>query len=204
MSDLQCPADIVVARHGEAEYEHELLSDDGGSLTPRGRLQAGALAERLADRHVATVYTSSLARAVQTAEIVAARLSCGVRVREGLAELSVGNLAGHADLADAFTPILARWRQGDLAARIPGAESGEEVVARISDELTQLADLYRGETVLAVSHGGVMSLALPILAANLPDTYAVGQPLGDTTAVDLVADSDGWRCLSWGDRTVGG
>ena len=40
MSDLQCPARVFVARHGEAAYESALLSDAGGWLTPLGRLQA--------------------------------------------------------------------------------------------------------------------------------------------------------------------
>ena len=37
MSDLQCAARVFVARHGEAVYESELLSDAGGWLTPLGR-----------------------------------------------------------------------------------------------------------------------------------------------------------------------
>lgn len=33
MTDLQCAARLFVARHGEAGYESELLSDAGGWLT---------------------------------------------------------------------------------------------------------------------------------------------------------------------------
>ena len=40
MSSLHCPARIFVARHGEAEYETDLCTDDGGSLTALGRRQA--------------------------------------------------------------------------------------------------------------------------------------------------------------------
>ena len=36
-----------------------------------------------------------MSRAVQTAEIVAARLGVGVTAREGLREFSVGDHAGH-------------------------------------------------------------------------------------------------------------
>ncbi|MBA2774866.1 MAG: hypothetical protein H0U36_12600, partial [Nocardioidaceae bacterium] len=39
MSDLFCAATVIVARHGEAEYDTELASDDGGSLTLAGRDQ---------------------------------------------------------------------------------------------------------------------------------------------------------------------
>ena len=37
MSALQCPARVFLARHGETEYETDLVTDDGGSLTPAGR-----------------------------------------------------------------------------------------------------------------------------------------------------------------------
>src|SRR6478609_8669808 len=67
MSSLHCPARVLVARHGEAEYETELCSDDGGSLTALGRSQARELADRLRDQRVARVWTSPLSRAVQSA-----------------------------------------------------------------------------------------------------------------------------------------
>ena len=89
MTDLQCAAQILVARHGEADYETELLTDDGGSLTALGRKQSVELAESLAGERIAHVYVSSKSRAVQTGEIIAARLGVGVTVREALQELSV-------------------------------------------------------------------------------------------------------------------
>ena len=104
MSSLHCPARVLIARHGEAEYETEVCSDDGGSLTPLGRGQARALAARLRGERVARVWPSSLSRAVQTAEIVAAGLEVDVIVREGLREYGVGALAGSAGVAAVYTP----------------------------------------------------------------------------------------------------
>ncbi|PVG82689.1 hypothetical protein DDE18_09990 [Nocardioides gansuensis] len=84
MSDLQCAATLLLARHGEAEYESSHGADEGGSLTARGREQARALAIELAGARVAHLWTSTLARAVQTGEIVAAALGVGVTTRSGL------------------------------------------------------------------------------------------------------------------------
>lgn len=47
MTDLQCAARLYVARHGEAVYESELLSDAGGWLSPWGRQQAADLGTSL-------------------------------------------------------------------------------------------------------------------------------------------------------------
>ena len=73
-SQLHCPATFVVVRHAEAAYEQTVLTRDGGWLTAAGRAQAGKLADELGGRRVAAVVTSDLARAVQTAELLAGRL----------------------------------------------------------------------------------------------------------------------------------
>ena len=45
MSDLFCPATLIVTRHGQATYHVPgIASDDGGWLTELGRKQASALA----------------------------------------------------------------------------------------------------------------------------------------------------------------
>ena len=94
MTDLQCAARVFVARHGEAVYESELLSDAGGWLSPLGRQQAKDLAATLAPERIARVWASDMARAVQTGEIVAGILGVDVVVRKGLREFGVGDAAG--------------------------------------------------------------------------------------------------------------
>src|SRR4051812_30862687 len=94
MSDLQCAARIIVARHGETEYEVDLAGVAGGSLTTRGRAQARRLGEELRSERVAAVVSSSLSRAVQTGELAAAALGVEMSVREGLQEVHVGDMYG--------------------------------------------------------------------------------------------------------------
>jgi probable phosphoglycerate mutase len=198
MSDLFCPATIVLARHGDAMYEDEhKMADKGGSLTLRGRAQAAALAESLLDRKVSMVYASSMARAVQTAEIAAGVLGVTVRVRHDLREFDVGDLVGQSFDLSLFDSVAASWRSGDLTAGCPGAESGGDVVKRVCGVLESIADEHRGETVLAVSHGGAMKLAVPALALGVGDCWTDERELANCAVVELEADADGWRCLSW-------
>ncbi len=202
MTDLQCAARVLVARHGAADYETDLLSDGGGSLTALGRRQSANLAEVLAGERISHVYVSSESRAVQTGEIVAARLGVGVSVREALREFSVGSHAGQPVEPDPFAPTFASWLGGDLEARIDGGESGVEVVDRMSGVLAEIADAHRGESVLVVSHGGVMCMALPHLADNLVPTYSQGRALDNCAVVRLDADADGWVARCWADEDV--
>ncbi|MGZ8230321.1 MAG: histidine phosphatase family protein, partial [Burkholderiales bacterium] len=75
-------------RHGETETNAAGLV--AGSLdvdlTARGREQALAAAEALADEPITGVYTSPLKRARETAEPIAARLRLPLNVVEDLAE----------------------------------------------------------------------------------------------------------------------
>lgn len=199
MSSLQCSARLFVARHGEAEYETELVSNDGGSLSALGRKQARALGERLAGERVARVWCSSLARAVQTAELAAGVLGTDVVVREGLREYGVGDLAGsHAGGAAYFEEVFRQWAEGDDTAQISGGERIADTVGRVQASLGEIADEHRGETVLVVSHGGAMLASLPPLV-GLPRTHGVGVSLRNCGVVELEADADGWRLISWDD-----
>ncbi|MGZ4470512.1 MAG: histidine phosphatase family protein [Nocardioidaceae bacterium] len=195
MSDLHCAATLLLARHGEAEYESALLSDAGGSLTLRGRDQSAALAEQLRDARVAAVYCSDLARAVQTAEIVAARLGVGVRVRAGLREWSVGAFAGREPAPGLFDPTLDAWAAGDLEARLPGAESSAEILDRVRGALEAIVDEHRGETVLVVGHGGVLPFVVPHLAGRPPGPG--GRSFPHCGVAEVTADADGWLLKRW-------
>jgi broad specificity phosphatase PhoE len=203
VSDLFCPATILLVRHGETEYEGPPSGDTGGCLTMTGRTQARALGESLRERRVAMIYSSSKARAVQTAEIAAGVLDVPVRIRHGLREFGIGEWAAEPfDLAR-FEPVIERWRSGDLSGACPGAESGSDVVHRVTAELNQIADEHRGETVLVVTHGGAMKLTVPALAAVVGDCWTDERELANCAAVELQVDADGWRCVSWAGDLLG-
>lgn len=193
MTSLQCAASLVAARHGDAEYETDLWTDHGGSLTPLGRRQAAGLADALRDRRVAHVWCSTMSRAVKTAEIADAGLGVGVTTREALREIGCGDHAGAPLSEDPFRPTFAAWLDGDLDARIDGGESGREVVDRMRGVLQEVADAHPGETALVVSHGGVLSLAVPLLG-GLTERPA---PLASCACVELEIDADAWVCRSW-------
>ena len=63
--------------------------------------------------------------------------------------------------------------------------------------LSEVADAHRGESVLVVSHGGAICMALPVLARNLDRAHGHGLPLPNCAVVALEADADGWVARSW-------
>ena len=196
MSSLHCPARILVARHGEAEYETAVCSDDGGSLTALGRRQARELADRLRGERVARVWTSSLSRAVQTAEIAAAGLGVDVVVREGLREYGVGSAAGTAvGEKEYFEGVFRRWVGGDDTTRIDGGERITDFVRRVGAVFEEAADAHPGEAVLVVSHGGAILATVPQLV-GLPRARGLGVTLANCGVIELEKDADGWRLVA--------
>lgn len=198
MSSLHCAARVFVARHGEADYESDLVTDDGGSLSPAGREQARRLAERLAGERIARVWSSPLSRAVQTAEIVAGILGVDVVVREGLREYGVGALAGTSQSETAVIgPVFRAWADGDDTATIDGGERIGAIVDRVAEVLHEVADAHPGEAALVVSHGGAILAGVPVVA-GLPRVSAYDHALPGGGCLRLEADADGWRLAAWG------
>jgi broad specificity phosphatase PhoE len=203
VSSLMCPATLVVARHGDAEYVDTVFSDEGGTLSAAGRTQAADLAGHLLDRRIAHVWCSDAARAVQTAEIVAGRLGVTVTTRKTLREVDVGELAGQPFSAAVMSAVTDRWFAGDLAAAFPGGESGQDVVARYAEALAEIADVHRGETVVVVGHEHAAAISLPALAHHASGSGADLRRLDNCEYAELVVDSDDWALTRWGDAEVG-
>ncbi len=196
MSDLQCPARILVARHGQAMYaDPELLSDEGGWLTDLGKRQAEDLGERLGAERVAAIYTSRLARAQETGALVGRRLGLTPTTIEGVQEFAVGSLAGTPAMGRAAREVFLAWVAGDLDRRWPGAETGSEVVARFVEAVAELADRHRGESVLVVSHGGVMTLGIVNTATNARQELARAADVPNCAVAQVEVDADGWRLV---------
>ncbi|WP_052595207.1 histidine phosphatase family protein [Luteipulveratus mongoliensis] len=195
---MRTPTRLLVARHGDAEYAvHGVLSDDGGWLTDKGRSQAAELATTLRDRGVTAVYTSRMDRAVQTGQVAAGVLGVGERVIAGLQEYAVGDLAGVPYNDPRAQRVFNAWLADDLDVGIPGGETGHEVVDRVRDALDDIADAHPGETVLVVSHGGVMSLVIPRLSDNVRNDLAAKRFLPNCVPAEVDVARDRWQVISW-------
>ena len=193
MSDVDCPARFLVTRHGETEYEAEEMGVSGGSLTTLGREQARELGERLRSERVAGVVCSELSRSVQTAEIAAGVLGLPVRVRERLQEFAAGDYVGRPFDPVFFHHVLGSWLKGDLEPGVPGGESGQQVVDRVMPVLDEIADEFRGETVLVVTHGGVILALFGLVAPGSPYAPPHEDDVPNGASYVFERDADGWR-----------
>jgi broad specificity phosphatase PhoE len=158
---------LLLARHGETDWNRDgrFQGHADTPLNERGREQARELADQLDGIDV--VYSSDLARARETAEIIGGRLGLEVRVDERLRERGFGRWEGLTteEIGLGDTDTYRRWRAGDG----PGPDDGEAheaMAARVQDFLEDVIRRHPGEEVLVIAHGGSVRV-IQALAAGL-------------------------------------
>lgn len=150
---------IWLARHGETadNAEGRVQGSIDTPLNERGREQARALADRVAELDLAALYSSQLARALETAQIVGERIGLEPIVDARFAESRRGGWEGRllADLEREEPDDWRAWREGRQEFRFPGGESLAEHVARVGEALREVE-----QPALVVCHGGTVRAAL--------------------------------------------
>ncbi len=148
---------LLLARHGETEWNRvgRWQGHADPPLNRTGRQQAAELAERLSGDGITAVYASDLARASETARAVAARLGLDVVEDPALREIDVGSWSGltRAEVSERFPEGFARWLEGEIGH---DGETREQLAERVVAATAEIAGRHRGETVLLVTHGGVI------------------------------------------------
>ena len=162
---------IYLVRHGETDSNAEgrLLSFTDEPLNVRGERQAATLAEHLAGVRWDRAYSSPLARARRTAEIVLGRDpdAPALVIEERLREMDFGPYEGWSESELEGDPLaVTRRRDG---AQLPGVEPEDAVAERMRSFLASLGDT--GGTTLVVGHGRALRILIAT-ALGLPTTFA--------------------------------
>ena len=165
---------VFLARHGQTAYNAEgrFQGHLPVPLDETGRAQAEALAELVSGREWAALYTSPLARARETADVVAARIGLVAREDPRLVETDCGDWTDRrfADVIASDPDGFRRFIATELEFRFPGGESFAEQLDRVQ---AALYDIRQGpRPALVVCHGKVIRLALG-LPTDVPNTALV-------------------------------
>jgi broad specificity phosphatase PhoE len=157
--------DFYFLRHGHSEGNSARLIQGRGDypLSQEGREQARRVAGWFADKTIRRVLASPLARAAETARIVAGELGLPEpEVLDELTELDTGLFTGLAasEIRERYPEAWCSF-QGESWEGVPGAERAAELEARAGRIWERLAGpAAPGAASLCVTHSGTMQWIL--------------------------------------------
>lgn len=193
---------LIVVRHGETPWNREkrMQGTTDTPLSDVGQAQARALGRRLAGHEFAALYASDLARARDTASIIAEhtgrKLVMDSRLRERRFGIFEGLTAG--EIQERFPAEHARFGSRDPDYEVPGGESARGFAGRCLGCLSEIAGRHRGEEIVVVTHGLVLD-SLYRAAQGLGHGERRPVPLINASLNFFDHGAGRWRLVLWGD-----
>jgi broad specificity phosphatase PhoE len=177
--------EVYLIRHADAMPGADEVVEggyDAQALSTLGRRQAQALAERLKSSGVAAIYSSPIARAIQTAQPTADALGLEVRIEHDLREIELGPIGpevlGTATPQELSEALRKRMREIAFLAmstgrweHIPGSEPVAALKARATAVVAHIAADHPGQRIAAVSHGGTINAYFAALLGTERDYF---------------------------------
>lgn len=192
---------LTLVRHAQQAYptaeEFDHNAWDDPHLSPLGRVQAHAVAALLGEETVDAVYCSTMARARQTADMIASTHGLEPVLVEDLREID-----SYRDLPDSVSPVdvvdPVEWQERQDRYRrerrwdcIPFSESSAEFRARVLPAFASIVERHAGQRLVVIAHGGVINAVVADALGLDEDLFFLPYHASLTTLVD----KDGVRRL---------
>ena len=196
---------IYLLRHGEVVLAEtrRFIGHLDVPLSPLGERQSAAQAARLAPVELTALYTSDLARARRTGEIVGSPHGLIPSVVPALREMAMGRWEGltAAAIQRDEPAKFAEWMANVGEFPFPDGESVPDLEARAWPAFDAIARAHAGQAIGIVAHGGT-NRALLCRALGLPRgrLLSIGQDYGALTVLERLDAA--WRLLHLNERPV--
>ncbi|MET1053066.1 MAG: histidine phosphatase family protein [Mycetocola sp.] len=178
---------LFLARHGETVWhaDHRYAGIADVELNENGLRQAEGLALWSADAQLDAVYSSTLTRAILTAEPSARAVGEIVETDPDLCEVAFGVGEGRTldELRPDYGDAVAAFEARPAEATLPGGEPGVNGIARYLRAFDRIEAAFPHGRVLVVCHGTAMRLVLCELLGIDPNRYRDLMPAVQNCAV---------------------
>ena len=192
---------LLAIRHGETAWNSDgrYQGQADIALNAAGQEQATCVARALGGAGIDSVYSSDLARALETARVLATVLGMPVRVDAGLREQHFGVFQGllAREIEERWPEDHRRWLRREPDFGPPGGETRRAFSDRCVTAVCRVAADHPGQTLAIVCHGGVLDClyrAAHGLSLDVPRQWAL-----DNAAISrLRFDGHGLHIDAWG------
>jgi broad specificity phosphatase PhoE len=155
---------LLIVRHGETEWNAEgrIQGHTDIGLSEKGAEQARSLGQRLADRQIDVAYSSDLKRTSETAKLALGGRDITLNETPRLREYNKGIFEGMtlSEIQEKFPAEYPKYLEKDLSYAPEGGETTRDVSTRMASIFAEIKANHLDETVLVVSHGGVLRAAM--------------------------------------------
>ncbi len=161
---------VLLIRHGQSKgnAERRFGGHTATPLSARGRNQAEATARTLKSESLTAIYSSDLARAMETAKPLANMTGLTVQSTNAFRERDVGVMEGltFEDAAQQHPEQYAALLRRDFEYVLTGGESYRQLLDRAVQKLDAIIEEHRGGKIAVFSHTGTICiLALHLMGA---------------------------------------
>lgn len=149
---------VYVTRHGTTELnkQKKVNGEIDEALAPEGIKQAKALIPDI-PKSITHIYSSSMLRAKQTAEIISSALHIPLSFHDELSEIRMGSLKGKSwEEMEGGLDLKKKHRTVQFDYRPYDGESVEDVTKRLSSFLKKVNGKYNDNECLLITHGGII------------------------------------------------
>ena len=167
---------VHLVRHGRtaSNRERRTMGWLDERIEPGWVRAAAAVADVVGQEPVDWLVSSPLARALQTAAPLAARLGRRPVIDERFGELRVGQWEGYTEdeIADRWPEHWQRWRSEPHALKLEGRETLADLNGRVAGALDELfAGLAEGGVAVVFTHDAVVRAAVAWALDTGPEIY---------------------------------
>jgi len=200
----ECTIHFFLVRHGETDWNasQRIQGHRDVPLNDRGLAQAEAVGRYFVGRHINALYCSDLVRAQQTARPIAGALNLQAMHNADLRERNYGRCEGltREQLVTDYLEDAHALKARDPDYVLPGGESLNQHRQRIFTCLEQLIACHAGQTVVVVTHGGVLDLIYRHttgMALDKPRNFPI-----PNAGINLLTVNNGqWSIQLWAETT---
>jgi probable phosphoglycerate mutase len=188
-ASLKIKSNWFLVRHGETDWNEgetdptktdRVQGSSDTHLTENGRAQARATGLLLKDKHIDIIISSDLARAKETADIIAETTGAEIVFDKSLREMHFGIIEGMpiSEVNEKYGGFLERpYKQ-------LGAETFEEVEQRAMQALGNHKKDYHDKNVVMVTHGALLGLVMKNIK-KLNHAESSGLKIGNAEVIKL-------------------
>ncbi|WP_330400797.1 histidine phosphatase family protein [Lacrimispora amygdalina] len=159
---------IYLIRHGQTDWniQGRIQGSHDIPLNETGLMQAQMLAEGMESKPVKKIFSSTLKRALATAEALSSRQQAEIIPMPQLIEMEFGKWEGLTweEIEEKYPKEYRHWVLNPSEAAPPGGESQDQIIKRCMEVLHIIVEQTGGrEDIAVVSHGGILAWLVSVM-----------------------------------------